>query len=60
MSTSPQPPRPPVPPQAPPPPVAPQPDERRFHSVRFEEFLDIVPTSGTLGTVRERPRQFAD
>jgi hypothetical protein len=35
-------------------------DERRFHSVRFEEFLDIVPTSGTLGTVRERPRQFAD
>ena len=28
--------------------------------MRFEEFLDIVPTSGTLGTLRERPRQFAD
>jgi hypothetical protein len=35
-------------------------DERRSHSVRFEEILDFVPTSGTLGRVRERPRQFAD
>ena len=35
-------------------------DELGFHSVWFEEVFDLVRASGTLGTVRERARQFAE